>query len=136
MVSTGQLQGNGEWLTGCSSARAVPAEPERGQQSLRLPEQFPGHQGPDADHLESVIGIGDHVGVLTEHVEDGEAVRGEGADSAGRVVPVEVPLSLEPLVAVREPDVHIRTKSSVTGVLGLSGPYGSTATVPAGLPTT
>jgi len=83
--------------------RVVPAEPERGQQPLVLPEEFPGDQGPDADHLEPVIGIGDHVGVLMENVEDGKAVRGEGADSARRLVPVEMPLSLEPLMAVSQP---------------------------------
>src|SRR5690348_5360765 len=83
-------------------ARSVPAEPERGQQLLVLPEEFPGDQGSDADHLEPVIGIGDHVGVLTENVEDGKAVRGEGADSAGRLVPVEMPLSLKPLMAVSQ----------------------------------
>ena len=84
-------------------ARSVPAEPERGEQALVLPEEFPGDQGPDADHLEPVIGVGDHVGVLMENVEDGKAVRGEGADSARRLVPVEVPFSLEPLVAVSQP---------------------------------
>src|SRR5205085_5686326 len=77
--------------------RLVPAEPERCQQSLLLTEEFPGHQGPDADHLEPVIGIGDHVRVLPEDVEDGEAVRGEGADPARGLVPVQLTLALESL---------------------------------------
>src|SRR5690349_935729 len=67
--------------------RLIPAEPERTEQPLLLPEKLPGHQGPDPDHLEPVIGVGDDVRVLPEDVEDGEAVRGERADPARGLVP-------------------------------------------------
>src|SRR5260370_36150353 len=82
---------------------AVPVEPEGPEQLLLLAEDFPGREGSDADHLVAVIGVGDHVGVLTEHVEDREAIRGEGADPAGRLAPVQGPLALEPLVAGGQP---------------------------------
>src|SRR6185437_4810164 len=70
--------------------------------SLALAKQFLGDQCPDADHLVPVIGVGDDVGVLVEHVEDWEAVRGERADPAGRLMPVRRALALEPLMAVGE----------------------------------
>ena len=101
-------------------AGAVATEPERREQSLLLAEQFPGDQRADPDHLVAVVGVGDDVGVLPEHVEDREAVRGEGADPAGGLVPVQVALALEPLVAVREgggphPDEVLRHRVVGTG---------------------
>jgi hypothetical protein len=83
-------------------AGLVPAEPEWREQALIFAEQLLGDQRADPDHLVPVIGIGDDVRVLAEHVEDGEAVRGERADPAGRLVPVRRALALEPLVAVGE----------------------------------
>src|SRR5215471_21087309 len=81
-------------------AAAVTAEPERRQQFLALAQQLPGDQRPDPDHLVPMIGVGDDVGVLVEHVEDGETVRRERADTAGRLVAVCLALPLEPLMAV------------------------------------
>lgn len=81
-------------------AGAVPAEPERREQRLLLAEQFLRDQGSDADHLVAVIGVGYHISVLRERVEDREAVRRERADPARGLVSVQVTLPLETLVAV------------------------------------
>src|SRR6266516_1320792 len=96
MVSTGSAPGERRVAHRVQVAGAVPAEPERLEKLLLLPEEFLRDQGADADHLEAVIGVGDHVGVLAEHVEDREAVRGERTDPAGGLMPVEGPLPLEP----------------------------------------
>src|SRR5215469_8220940 len=84
-------------------AGAVAGEPERFEQSLPFAEQFPGDQCPDADHLVAVVGVGYHVGVLAESVEDREAVGGERTDAAGGLLAVQVALAFEPLEAVGEP---------------------------------
>src|SRR5215470_10881932 len=81
---------------------AVPAEPERGEQRLLLAEEFLRDQSTHTDHLEAVVGVGDHIGVLPEGVEDRETVRRERADSTAALVLVQVALALEPLVAVRQ----------------------------------
>src|SRR5690606_32291340 len=78
----------------------VAREAERLEQLALLPEQLPGDELPDADHLVTVVGVGDHVGVLTEPVADREADGGEGAEAARGLVAVERALALEPLVAV------------------------------------
>ena len=49
-----------------------------------------------------MVGVRDDVSVLAEHIEDGEAVRGERADPAGRLMPVRRTLALEPPVAVSQ----------------------------------
>src|SRR5262249_43347762 len=81
-------------------AAAVAAEPERPQQPWAPAKHSPGARRPDADHLFPVFGVGDDGGFLGEGVEEGEAVGGDRADPAGRLVPVRVALALEPLVAV------------------------------------
>src|SRR5262249_38349382 len=83
-------------------AGLIPAEPERCEQRLLLAEQFLGNQRADANHLVTVVGVGDDVSVLVKHVEDGEAVRGERADPAGRLGPVRLTPPLEALVAVSQ----------------------------------
>src|SRR3954452_6540226 len=78
-------------------------EAERLQQPLRSPEHLLGDQSADTDHLVAVVGVGDDVGVLPEHVEDREAVRREAADATRRLLGEQVPLALEALEAVLEP---------------------------------
>src|ERR1700730_7391372 len=87
---------------GVQLARLVAGEAERRQEALLLAEQMRLDKGADADHLVSVVGVGDDVSVLAECVEYREAARGEGADPAGRLVPVKLSLAPQPLVAVSE----------------------------------
>src|SRR5579862_4693322 len=54
---------------------------ERLQQIACRSADVVGHQMPDADHLVAVIGIGHHIHVVAEAVEDREAVGGEAADA-------------------------------------------------------
>src|SRR5260370_19808024 len=83
-------------------ARAVAGEAKWLEQRLLFAEQFPGHQRAHADHLVAVVGVSDHVRVLAEGIEDGEAVRGESPDAPGGFLAVEVALLLESLEAVGE----------------------------------
>src|SRR5918998_636181 len=87
---------------GVQPSGLVAGEAERFEQPLLLAQQLPGYQRPDPDHLVSVVGVGDDVGILPEHVEDGETVRGEAPDPTRGLLGEEVTLALEALVAVRE----------------------------------
>src|SRR5579863_10581936 len=75
---------------------------ERLEQVARRPADVVGHQMADADHLVAVIGIGHHIDVVAEAVEDREAVGREAADAAGRLLLVKRQLALESLLAERE----------------------------------
>src|SRR5258708_9349825 len=103
----GSAPGERRVARGMQFAAAVPGEPERRQEPLFLAEQFLRYERPDTDHLVSVIGVGDDIRVLAENIEYREAVRGEGADPARRLVPVKLALAVEARVAgLNRPPPH------------------------------
>ena len=57
-----------------------PGEPERLEERLRLPQQLLRDKRADPDHLVAVVRVGDHVRVVHEPVEHGEAIRSERPD--------------------------------------------------------
>ena len=98
-----QLHGNGLLEYGCKLALGIARKAERLEQRALLAHQLLRHQLADADHLVAVIGIGNDIDILAEHIEDREIVRREAAEPARLLVLlVERDLALEPLLAMRQ----------------------------------
>jgi hypothetical protein len=74
-------------------------EAERIEQVAVIAADIVGDQLADADHLVAMVGIRDHIDVLAEAVEHGEAVRREAADAARRLLLIELDLAFETLLA-------------------------------------
>ena len=82
-------------------ALLIAREPERLEQLRALAGNLAGHQLAHPEHLVAVIGIGDDIDIVAEHVEHREAVGREAADPAGVFrPPVEMRLALETLLAM------------------------------------
>src|SRR5579872_1628219 len=77
-------------------------EAKRLEQLTRSPADVLRRERADADHLVAVVGVGDHVDVVAEAVEDREVVGGEGADAPGGLTFEVRKRSLEALLAESE----------------------------------
>src|SRR3990172_12445879 len=83
-------------------ARGEAREAEGLQELSTRADDVVGHQLADPDHLIAVIGVGNDVDVLAEPVEHGEAVGGEAADAARRLLLVAGDLPFEAFLAEGE----------------------------------
>ena len=78
-------------------------ETERLQKRALLTHNLLRHELADTEHLVAVIGIGDHIDILAEHIEHREIVRREAAEAARFFfVFVERDLAFEALLAMRQ----------------------------------
>src|SRR5207244_12220746 len=100
-------------------------EAERIEEARVLADEHLRHLAPDADHLVAEVRVEDSVDVRLQVVEDGEVVRGEGADTAGARVAVGASAPLEAAHGVRERGAPHDGEVRVTGrrLRDRSGPY-------------
>src|SRR5207237_6801969 len=83
-------------------AFGIAREPERREQRRLLAEQLTADELADADHLEAMIRVGDHVHVVAKAIEHRKTVRREATDPARRLVAIDAVLSFETFLTERE----------------------------------
>jgi hypothetical protein len=78
-------------------------EGERRQFGHRLTRnKMAGNELADADHLIAMVGVGDHVAIVGDPVEDGDRIRREGADAAVAPLLELAAIVLEPVEQIGE----------------------------------
>src|SRR5438105_10138127 len=73
----------------------ITRKPKRYEQRRLFAEKLGGDELAHADHLEPVVGIGDHINIVAKAIEHRKAIGREAPDATGRFVAIDAVLPFE-----------------------------------------